>query len=92
MSAYDYVVVGGGTAGCVGTNLLSGPNLSTVPPLRGPAISGRRVAGRLPLLGPDDHAQIADAYGPNAARLLAAKTRFDPDRVFSATPLPPTRP
>jgi FAD/FMN-containing dehydrogenase len=42
------------------------------------------------MLGPDHHAQIADAYGPNAARLLAAKARFDPDGVFSATSLPPT--
>jgi hypothetical protein len=42
------------------------------------------------MLGPRDHAQIAGAYGPNAARLLAAKARFDPDGVFSATPLPPT--
>lgn len=42
------------------------------------------------MLGPDHHTQIADAYGPNAARLLAAKARFDPDAVFSATSLPPT--
>jgi FAD/FMN-containing dehydrogenase len=39
-------------------------------------------------LSPADHAQIADAYGPNATRLIAAKTRYDPDGVFSATPLP----
>lgn len=41
------------------------------------------------LLGPDDHDQIAHAYGPNAGRLRAAITRFDPDGVFSAIPLPP---
>jgi hypothetical protein len=41
------------------------------------------------LLGPSDHDQIAHAYGPNAGRLHAAKCRYDPDRVFSAIPLPP---
>ncbi len=40
------------------------------------------------LLGPDDHAQIAHAYGPNTARLLDAKARLDPTGVFTATPLP----
>jgi FAD/FMN-containing dehydrogenase len=40
------------------------------------------------LLGPDETEQIAHAYGPNTERLLAAKRRFDPDRVFHATPLP----
>jgi FAD/FMN-containing dehydrogenase len=40
------------------------------------------------LLGPDDHAQITLAYGPNTDRLRAAKARFDPESVFSATPLP----
>jgi hypothetical protein len=42
------------------------------------------------LLGPDDDEQIAGAYGPNAARLRAAKARLDPDGVFSAIPLPLT--
>ena len=40
------------------------------------------------LLGPDDHEQIANAYGDNAIRLLAAKTHYDPDGVFTAIPLP----
>ncbi|GHJ40885.1 BBE domain-containing protein [Streptomyces sp. TS71-3] len=40
------------------------------------------------LLGPDETEQIAHAYGPNTERLLAAKRRFDPDRVFRAIPLP----
>jgi FAD/FMN-containing dehydrogenase len=42
------------------------------------------------LLGPDDDEQIAAAYGPNAPRLRAAKARFDPDKVFTAIPLPLT--
>lgn len=41
------------------------------------------------LLGPDDLAQAADAYGDNAARLRAVKRRYDPDGMFaSAIPLP----
>jgi hypothetical protein len=56
------------------------------------ALAADALLGGYPnMLGPGDHAQIADAYGPNAARLLVAKTRFDPDGIFSATPLPPTR-
>lgn len=47
------------------------------------------VPGGYPnLLGPDDHDQIAHAYGANTARIRAAKARFDPDGIFSATPLP----
>ncbi|WP_224372966.1 FAD-binding oxidoreductase [Hyalangium versicolor] len=41
------------------------------------------------LLGPEHSDQIADAYGPNTGRLLAAKAAYDPDGVFTATPLPP---
>ncbi|MFD6288566.1 FAD-binding oxidoreductase [Streptomyces sp. NPDC060205] len=40
------------------------------------------------LLGPDETAQIAHAYGPNTSRLLAVKRRFDPNNVFNAIPLP----
>ncbi|MFC6880746.1 MULTISPECIES: FAD-binding oxidoreductase [Actinomadura] len=44
------------------------------------------------LLGPDDTAQTAHAYGPNTARLLKLKSTIDPDAVFSAIPLPTTTP
>jgi FAD/FMN-containing dehydrogenase len=40
------------------------------------------------LLADDDTYQITHAYGSNAARLLAAKKKYDPDGVFTATPLP----
>jgi len=40
------------------------------------------------LLGPDEHAQIAAAYGSNTDRLRDLKHRFDPENVFAATPLP----
>ncbi|GAB2857474.1 FAD-dependent oxidoreductase [Actinoallomurus bryophytorum] len=55
------------------------------------ALAPHSLPGGYPnMLGPDDHAQNAEAYGPNTARLLAAKARFDPDGVFSATALPPS--
>jgi FAD/FMN-containing dehydrogenase len=40
------------------------------------------------LLGADEHAQIAEAYGPNADRLLATARRYDPAGVFTAIALP----
>jgi hypothetical protein len=40
------------------------------------------------LLGPDEHAQIVAAYGSNADRLVEVKHRFDPEKVFTATPIP----
>ena len=47
------------------------------------------VAGGYPnLIGPDQAAQADAAYGRNADRLLALKRCWDPDNVFSATPLP----
>lgn len=40
------------------------------------------------LLRPDDHDQIANAYGDNGTRLIAAKKHYDPNAVFTAIPLP----
>ena len=55
------------------------------------SLSARLAPHALPggypgLLGPDDHDQIAHAYGSNDARLRAAKARYDPSRIFAATP------
>jgi FAD/FMN-containing dehydrogenase len=50
--------------------------------------SGALPGGYPNLLGPNEGAQIARAYGDNLSRLRLVKRRFDPDRVFSATPLP----
>jgi FAD/FMN-containing dehydrogenase len=36
------------------------------------------------MLGPDDYAQTAHAFGANAARLQQLKRRFDPEGVFSS--------
>jgi FAD/FMN-containing dehydrogenase len=40
------------------------------------------------VLGPEATDQIAEAYGANLPRLQRLKREFDPDGVFSATPLP----
>jgi FAD/FMN-containing dehydrogenase len=40
------------------------------------------------LLIADHPEQVAHAYGPNATRLIAVKKAYDPDRIFTATPLP----
>jgi len=41
------------------------------------------------LLGRDDTVRAASSFGTNAARLIEAKRRYDPDDVFSsAIPLP----
>ncbi|OBI79990.1 FAD-binding oxidoreductase [Mycobacterium sp. 1245805.9] len=53
------------------------------------ALAPHAVAGGYAnLLGPDDHEQIANAYGDNATRLIAAKNHYDPDAVFTAIALP----
>jgi FAD/FMN-containing dehydrogenase len=39
-------------------------------------------------LRPEEHDQIAHAYGGNAIRLREIKRRLDPDGVFTAIPLP----
>jgi hypothetical protein len=53
------------------------------------ALAPHSLPGGYPnLLGPDLHDQIADAYGPNAPRLLAAKARYDPTGAFNAIPFP----
>lgn len=44
--------------------------------------------GYVNLLAPDESDQIANAYGPNRDRLLAAKYTYDPDEIFRATPMP----
>jgi FAD/FMN-containing dehydrogenase len=55
---------------------------STLAPLSMPG-------GYANFLAPDDHEQIASAYGNNARRLRDMKRKFDPDNVFSsAIPLP----
>jgi FAD/FMN-containing dehydrogenase len=55
------------------------------------ALAPHALPGGYPnLLGPDHHEQISNAYGDNAIRLQTAKTRYDPDDVFTAIPLPVT--
>jgi FAD/FMN-containing dehydrogenase len=49
------------------------------------------LAGGYPnLIGPGQADQAEKSYGPNRDRLVALKRRWDPDNVFSATPLPTT--
>lgn len=44
--------------------------------------------GNVNLLGPGQDDLVAGAYGANTVRLLELKTRYDPEDVFRATPLP----
>ncbi len=53
------------------------------------AFTSAHPGGYPNLLGRDDPARAAASYGGNAARLVKAKRRYDPDNVFSsAIPLP----
>ncbi|MBK1787253.1 FAD-binding oxidoreductase [Prauserella cavernicola] len=53
------------------------------------ALEPHALPGGYPnFLLPDQHDQVAHAYGAHAPRLLAAKKRYDPEHVFTATPLP----
>jgi len=57
------------------------------------ALEPHALPGGYPnLLGPDDAARAAHAYGSHAERLLAAKRRFDPEGVFRAIALPDASP
>jgi FAD/FMN-containing dehydrogenase len=52
-------------------------------------LSPHALPGGYPaLLTADEPERVADAYGPNAARLIAVKEAYDPGSVFTATPLP----
>jgi len=52
-------------------------------------LSPHALAGGYPnLLTPDEPERVDHAYGPNAARLIAAKKAHDPGNIFTATPLP----
>ena len=52
-------------------------------------LSPHALPGGYPnLLTPDEPERVDHAYGPNAARLIAAKKAYDPGNIFTATPLP----
>ena len=53
------------------------------------ALAPAALPGGYPnLLGPEEVDRIALAYGDNIGRLQQVKRRFDPEWIFSATPLP----
>ena len=52
-------------------------------------LSPHALPGGYPnLLTADEPERVDHAYGPNAARLIAAKKAYDPGNIFTATPLP----
>ena len=52
-------------------------------------MAGLTLGGGYPnLLGPEECARSLLSYGGNIARLRDVKRHWDPDGVFSATPLP----
>jgi FAD binding domain/Berberine and berberine like len=53
------------------------------------ALAPAALPGGYPnLLGPEELDRVAQAYGDNIGRLQEVKRRFDPEWIFSATPLP----
>ncbi|GAA5099939.1 FAD-binding oxidoreductase [Nocardia iowensis] len=57
------------------------------------ALEPHALPGGYPnFLLPEQHDQVAHAYGSHAARAIAAKQRYDPQHVFTATPLPDPAP
>jgi FAD binding domain/Berberine and berberine like len=53
------------------------------------ALAPAALPGGYPnLLGPKELDRIAQAYGDNIGRLQQVKRRFDPEWIFTATPLP----
>jgi FAD/FMN-containing dehydrogenase len=53
------------------------------------ALAPAALPGGYPnLLGPEEVDRVALAYGDNIGRLQQVKRRFDPEWIFSATPLP----
>ena len=51
-------------------------------------LDAHALPGGYPNLMAHDDPRAQDAYGTNTARLLAVKAHYDPDGVFTATPLP----